>query len=181
MAGIMILAVGIFGLGKIINFIPAPVITGFTSGIALTIAIGQIDNFLGIKTPAHDRSSDKLIGYFSGSLPAVNWRSIGAGLIVAGVMLIVPHVYKHAQKIPTALVGVILATAVSWGFGWNVKTIGAIPRGIMLDERLTLRASDVASCQPSAGAGVHDRAARGHRKSSLRRRRGPHDETKTGG
>src|SRR4051794_14049721 len=45
MAGLIILAVGVFRLGRVVNFIPAPVITGFTSGIALTIAIGQIDNF----------------------------------------------------------------------------------------------------------------------------------------
>ncbi len=49
MAGMLILAIGIFRLGRIVNLIPAPVITGFTSGIALVIFIGQIDNFLGIQ------------------------------------------------------------------------------------------------------------------------------------
>jgi len=143
MAGTMILAVGIFGLGRIIHFIPAPVITGFTSGIALTIAIGQIDNFFGFKTPAKDRASSKLIGYFTESLPAINWRSVGVGLLVAGTMLLAPRLYKNAGRLPTALLGVILATGVSWGFGWDVKTIGAVPRGIVLDERLTPHFSDI--------------------------------------
>lgn len=143
MAGLMILAVGLFSLGRIINFIPAPVITGFTSGIALTIAIGQIDNFLGIKTAAHDRSSEKLIGYFRQTLPPVNWHSVWAGALVAAVMIVVPRLHAGAQRVPTALAGVILATAVSWGLGWDVKTIGSIPRSIVLDDRLTPRVSDI--------------------------------------
>ena len=143
MAGVMILAVGLFSLGRIINFIPAPVITGFTSGIALTIAIGQIDNYLGIKTPAHDRSSDKLIGYFTHALPPINWNAVISGGVVMAVMIIVPSVFARAQRIPTALAGVALATALSWSLGWDVKTIGAIPRGIILDDRLTPRPSDI--------------------------------------
>ncbi len=52
LAGIMILLLGIFNLGQIVNFIPTAVIAGFTSGIALVIFIGQIDNLLGVKTAA---------------------------------------------------------------------------------------------------------------------------------
>ncbi len=142
MAGVMILFVGMFGLGRIITFIPAPVITGFTSGIALTIAIGQIDNFFGFKTQTKNRASDKLIGYFTNSWPPINWRSAIIGLLVAAVMLLVPRVHKSAGKIPTALLGVTLVTAISWGLGWNVRMIGAVPRGIVLDQRLTLQPSD---------------------------------------
>lgn len=143
MAGVMILAVGLFSLGRVVNFIPAPVIAGFTSGIALTIAIGQIDNFLGIKTPAHDRSSDKLIGYFTQALPPLNRRAVISGALVVVVMVGVPLVVKNAQRIPTALAGVALSTGLSWGLGWNVKTIGTIPRGIILDDRLKPHVSDI--------------------------------------
>ena len=45
MAGVLLLLAGILHLGKLTSFIPAPVITGFTSGIAVIIALGQIDNF----------------------------------------------------------------------------------------------------------------------------------------
>ncbi|MGI8477569.1 MAG: SulP family inorganic anion transporter [Thermomicrobiales bacterium] len=51
MAGVVILLLGLFRLGRIINVIPAPVITGFTSGIAPVIFTGQIDNAFGIHTP----------------------------------------------------------------------------------------------------------------------------------
>ncbi len=51
LAGIMLTLLGLFRLGRVIALIPSPVISGFTSGIAIIIALGQIDNFLGIKTP----------------------------------------------------------------------------------------------------------------------------------
>src|SRR3712207_601117 len=56
MAGMFLLLLGLFRLGRYIAFIPSPVITGFTSGIALIIAIGQVDNFLGVTTPKADNN-----------------------------------------------------------------------------------------------------------------------------
>lgn len=47
-AGILLVLCGIFHIGRLTGFIPAPVITGFTSGIAVIIALGQIDNFFGV-------------------------------------------------------------------------------------------------------------------------------------
>jgi SulP family sulfate permease len=64
MSGIFLLIIGLLRLGRFIAFIPGSVITGFTSGIALIIFIGQIDNFLGTKTAAASSSFWKLIGYF---------------------------------------------------------------------------------------------------------------------
>ena len=48
MAGILMLLAGILKLGKLVHLIPKPVITGFTSGIAVIIALGQVDNFFGV-------------------------------------------------------------------------------------------------------------------------------------
>ena len=53
-------------IGPLIAFIPAPVVTGFTSGIAVIIAVGQIDNFLGVKTPGTESAALKLVGYLQG-------------------------------------------------------------------------------------------------------------------
>lgn len=142
MAGLLILAIGIFRLGRIVNLIPAPVITGFTSGIALVIFIGQIDNFLGVKTPSEDRSIMKLAGYFRYPLPPVNWTAIACGLIVIATMVILPRL-RPIRGIPAALVGITIATAISWGFGWDAAIIGAIPRGIVLEDRLIPNRSDL--------------------------------------
>lgn len=142
MAGLLILAIGIFRLGRIVNLIPAPVITGFTSGIALVIFIGQIDNFLGIHTHPEERSIMKLAGYFREPLPPVNWSAIGCGLIVIAIMLALPRIRK-VRAIPAALIGIIIATLVSWFLNWDAETIGAIPRSIVLEDRLIPRRSDL--------------------------------------
>lgn len=142
MAGIMILATGIFRLGRIVNFIPAPVITGFTSGIALVIAIGQIDNFFGIKTEAHDSSARKLAGYFIDPVPSINWTAVLCAVIVMATMIALPRLW-NAPKLPTALLGVVIVTALSWSLGWDVQTIGTIPHSIVLDERLTPSRDDL--------------------------------------
>lgn len=134
MAAAIILLIGVLRLGRLVNLIPAPVITGFTSGIAAVIAIGQIDNFLGIKTPAHERSLQKLFGYFTSPLPPINWSAVLCGAIVIAVMIGLPRVVK-VPGLPTALIGITLATIVAWAVKLDVHTIGAIPRGIVLDDR----------------------------------------------
>ena len=63
-AGIILLIAGLFKLGSLTSFIPSPVITGFTSGIAIIIALGQIDNFFGT-TSVGDNALAKLISYGS--------------------------------------------------------------------------------------------------------------------
>ena len=142
MAGLLILMIGIFRLGRIVNLIPAPVITGFTSGIALVIFIGQIDNFLGIETPSEDRSIMKVAGYFRNPLPPLDWYAIACGTIVIATMLVLPRL-KPIRGIPAALVGITLATVIAWGLGWDAATIGSIPRGIVLDDRLVPNRSDL--------------------------------------
>lgn len=142
MAGIIILLIGILRLGRIVNLIPAPVITGFTSGIALVIFIGQIDNFFGIETPSEDRSIMKLAGYVRNPLPPVNWYAVACGIVVIATMLLLPYI-RPIRGIPAALIGISLATAVAWSLGWDAATIGGIPRGIVLDDRLIPNRSDL--------------------------------------
>ncbi|MFN8562719.1 MAG: SulP family inorganic anion transporter [Anaerolineae bacterium] len=65
MAGVILL-LGVFNLGQIVNFIPSAVIAGFTSGIAIVIFVGQIDNLLGVDTEAAENSLLKLLHYMQG-------------------------------------------------------------------------------------------------------------------
>lgn len=142
MAGLLILAIGIFRLGRIVNLIPAPVITGFTSGIALVIFIGQIDNFLGVQTTPEERSILKLAGYVREPIPPVNWSAIGCGVIVIAVMLVLPRIRK-IRAVPAALIGIIVATLVAWSLDWSAASIGTIPRSIVLEDRLIPNRSDL--------------------------------------
>jgi SulP family sulfate permease len=81
LAGVMILALGIFRLGRVVALIPSPVISGFTSGIAVIIAFGQVDNFLGIKTPAAENVLEKLAIYAESGI-APNWAAVTVALVV---------------------------------------------------------------------------------------------------
>jgi len=137
MAGTMILIVGMLRLGRFIAFIPAPVITGFTAGIAIIIFVGQIDNFLGVKTPGADSAALKLLGYFQGGyLP--DWRTMAIGGLVMFTMLFWPA--RWSRYMPASLLAIVLATVVTMLTGWNIAQIGAIPRTIVLEDRLTLSA-----------------------------------------
>ena len=132
-SGAFLLLIGIMRIGRFIAFIPAPVISGFTSGIALIIFIGQIDNLLGIKTAATETAAQKLIGYFSGGFTP-DLRVLSLGLIVIATMLFWPA--KWNARFPASLLGIILATLLNWILNWSVAMIGAIPQTLFLEQRL---------------------------------------------
>lgn len=137
MAGFIILFVGLLRMGRFIAFIPAPVITGFTAGIAVIIFVGQIDNFLGVKTTEAETAAGKLLVYLQGGF-SPDWQNIIIGLLVIGMMLFWPA--RWAKLMPGSLAGIIVATILSVVAGWNIPQIGQIPRSIILEERLTLAA-----------------------------------------
>ncbi len=138
LAGIMLILLGVFQLGRYISFIPSPVITGFTSGIALIIAIGQLDNVLGVTTPPAENSLAKLWYYLTHPIQP-DWHTLVLALIVIGVMLILPHFTK---LVPGSLVGLAIAAPLAYYSGWDVPVIGNIPHTLLLDHRLTLDAID---------------------------------------
>jgi len=134
-SGALLLLIGLLRLGRFIAFIPSAVISGFTSGIALIIFIGQIDNFLGIQTPATETAAQKFIGYFQGGfVPDI--QSLSLGLLVAGTMLFMPK--KWSARFPASLLGIILATLLNHALGWSTAMIGDIPRSLILQSRLSL-------------------------------------------
>jgi SulP family sulfate permease len=135
LSGILLLIIGLLRLGRFIAFIPSPVISGFTSGIALIIFIGQIDNFLGIKTPAADTAAQKLFGYFQSEF-TLNAQSLILGLVVIGTMVFMPK--KWNARFPASLLGIILATLLNYALAWSAPMIGAIPQTLLLNERLSL-------------------------------------------
>lgn len=133
MAGVFLILLGAFRLGRSISFIPSPVITGFTSGIALIIAIGQFDNVLGITTPKAENSLAKF-GYYVTHPLLPDWRSLVLAGIVMATMILLP---RFTKRIPGSLVGLVIASPLAYFAGWNVAVIGDIPRTILLEHRLT--------------------------------------------
>jgi SulP family sulfate permease len=135
LSGLGLLAIGVLRLGRFIAFIPSPVIAGFTSGIALIIAIGQIDNILGVTTPTEHSAAGKLLGYLHGGF-VPDWHSIVLGMAVVALMLMWPR--RWAARFPASLLGIVLATAAAALLRWPVDTIGAIPQTLWLPERLSI-------------------------------------------
>ena len=134
-AGALMLAAGMLKLGRLISFIPMPVIMGFTSGIAAIIALGQIDAFFGTVSEG-STALEKLASYGRlGFHP--NAESVIIGVLVVGVMLAWPK--KWGAKVPGSLVGVVAATAVSILCGMDsLATVGNLPKTLWLEDRLSL-------------------------------------------
>ncbi|HNT53507.1 MAG TPA: SulP family inorganic anion transporter, partial [Anaerolineaceae bacterium] len=132
LSGALLLIIGLLRLGRFIAFIPAPVITGFTTGIALIIFIGQIDNFLGVKTAASESALFKFLGYFKGGFTP-DWHAVVLGLVVVLTMLLWPR--KLNARFPASLLGIILATALNAIVKWDVAQIGTIPQTLLLADR----------------------------------------------
>lgn len=139
LSGIFLLVIGLLKLGRFIAFIPSAVVTGFTSGIALIIFIGQIDNFLGVQTASGETSLLKLAGYLKGGFTP-DWHAIVIGSIVIGNMLFLPK--KLNARFPASLLGIILATGAAVLAGWRIAQIGTIPQTLVLTERFNLMSFD---------------------------------------
>lgn len=133
MAGILLVLAGIFRLGRLTAYIPMPVITGFTSGISVIIALGQLDNFFGV-TSVGSSAVEKFISYFKGGF-SPNWVSVAIGTLVILFMVFYPK--KWNAVVPASLVSIILATAAVMIFSLDVKSVGTIPSSLMLEERFS--------------------------------------------
>lgn len=134
LAGIILLLAGILKLGRIIYYIPSSVITGFTSGIAIIIALGQLDNFFGVKSEG-DLAILKVISYFTNGFDP-NWQAVGIGAAVVLFMIIWPK--KLNEKIPSSLAAIILVVIVGYFVDFDVEVVGNIPKSIILDDRLSI-------------------------------------------
>lgn len=141
LAGVIMLLCGIFKLGRLISFIPSSVIMGFTSGIAITIAMGQIDNFFGTVSEGTG-IIEKVSSYFKlGFNLDLTTTLIAVGVLI--IMIIWPK--KLAAKVPASLVGIVVATAVQLIFNFeSVAVVGDIPKTLFLEDRLSLEGVDFA-------------------------------------
>ena len=133
LAGIVILLLGVFKLGQIVNFIPSAVIAGFTSGIAVIIFIGQIDNLLGVRTEGAENALLKLTHYLRFDFTP-NLAAIGLSLLVILIMVFWPK--RFNARFPGSLLALIAAAAVAIVFNLDTPVIGSIPQTILLDQRL---------------------------------------------
>lgn len=134
LAGIILVAAGILKLGRMIYYIPSSVITGFTSGIAIIIALGQLDNFFGV-TSEGDLAIMKFFSYFTNGFHP-NLAAMGIGIAVIILMIIWPK--KLNEKLPSSLGALIIILIANHFMQLDVALVGEVPKTLFLDERLSL-------------------------------------------
>jgi SulP family sulfate permease len=131
-SGVILLIAGVLKVGRVVNLIPSPVITGFTSGIAVIIALGQIDNLFGTVSKG-ENAIHKLMSYSTlGFKPDIT--ALALGLLVILIMVVWPK--KLNRFFPSSLAAIIVAAAISIIFKFHVKVVGDIPSTLILDNRL---------------------------------------------
>lgn len=126
MAGLILVALGLFRLGTIIKFIPYPIVVGFTAGIALTIFSTQINDFLGLGL--RDIPSEFLPkwGMYLRSIGNIDIATSATAIISLLIIIFTP---KISKKLPGALIAIVLVTAGAYLAsiflpGFSVETIG---------------------------------------------------------
>lgn len=132
-AGLLLILLGLLRLGHYIHYIPSPVIAGFTLGIALIIAVGQLDHVLGVTTPPTATTLARLTAYLAAPIHP-DWRTIATAAVVILTMILLPRL---TTRIPGSLVGITLATVMAHALAWPVPVIGAIPSTLLLEQRFT--------------------------------------------
>lgn len=123
LAGVFLILMGIFRLGNLIRFIPYTITTGFTAGIAVTILIGQIKDFLGV-TYQHKEAPIESLEKIKAVLRNLDTINVQA-LIVGAVCLIILIIWPYINKVvPGSLIAVIAGIAMVSGLHMEVNTIG---------------------------------------------------------
>ena len=122
-AGILLILMGVFRLGSLIRFIPYTITTGFTAGIAVTILIGQIKDFLGLSFPKGTVTIETLdkLKAIGANISTINVQALIVGLVCLAVLIIWPFINK---KIPGSLIAVIVGILMVRFLNMKVNTIG---------------------------------------------------------
>lgn len=145
LSGAILIVAALCRVGKLVSYLPAPVITGFTSGIAIIIALGQIDNFFGTHSVGENQIS-KIASYFTGEGSFdPNWWAVMFGGLVVLIMVIYPK--KWNAVVPSSLVGIIVALIVNMVFfeQGTVAEVGAIPSSLITDDSIIRKGFDFAN------------------------------------
>ncbi|HSN89502.1 MAG TPA: SulP family inorganic anion transporter, partial [Thermoanaerobaculia bacterium] len=125
MAGLLLVGLGAARMGSLIQFVPYPVTTGFTAGIAVVIATLQLKDFLGLAVAKMPEHYTERVVALARALPTLRWQDLAIGAFTLAVLLLWP---KITRKVPAPLVGLTLGAllAVLLGSllpGFEVATI----------------------------------------------------------
>ena len=120
-AGILLILMGLLRMGSLIKFIPDPITVGFTAGIALTIVIGQIKDFLGLTFTHSPVETMEKIEETVNCIGTMNSMALVVGLVALAILIVSPKIFK---KVPPSLIAVIVTAALVEILQLPVNTIG---------------------------------------------------------
>lgn len=157
MAGLLLVLMGVCKLGTLIKYIPKTITIGFTSGIAVTILVGQIKDFLGLQYAAGVKPIET-IEKITANIEAIStfsWQALLVGVVSLAILVLYPKVEK---KIPPSLIAVVVGAALVKllpGLDSGVYTIGelyTIPSGFpaLTIGTLEINGSTIMAALPSA-------------------------------
>jgi len=133
MAGAMLVLMGLSGLGTLIKFIPYPVTSGFTTGIAIAIIVGQVPGFIGLPAEAiPPREFFEKLPWLVTQFPALNWRTLLVAAVSAALIFLWPRYAARfrAERLPAPIVAIVVAAGLVALLGWQqragVATIGSL-------------------------------------------------------
>lgn len=123
MAGIILVVMGFCRFGALIKYIPGTITTGFTFGIAVTILLGQIKDFLGLTFKNSPIETIDKVKEIASCIGTLNWQALLVGVISLAILIFWP---KKLEKIPASLIAVIVCSVLVQLSGMNVNTIGKL-------------------------------------------------------
>ncbi|MBE5868129.1 MAG: sulfate permease [Lachnospiraceae bacterium] len=126
LAGIFLVLMGVLRLGSLIKFIPATITVGFTSGIAVTILVGQIKDFLGLSIVSEKplvETMEKLEAVFA-FIGTTNWWALAVGAVCMVILIGWPYLPGFLKRIPPSLIAVLVSIGLVSVFKLPVNTIG---------------------------------------------------------
>ncbi len=152
LAGFLLVLMGFFKLGSLIRFIPFTITIGFTAGIAVSILVGQIKDFLGITYLAGLETVDTLdkMHAIVRSFSSVNLQALLVGEAALAVLMLWP---KISKRIPASLIAVLVGVLMVQKFDLHVNTIGdlyTIAQGLPAFHLPALSYSRIAAMFPDA-------------------------------
>ncbi|MCS7484760.1 SulP family inorganic anion transporter [Umezawaea endophytica] len=149
MAGALLIGLAVVRAGRYMRYVPAPVVEGFTLGIAGVIALQQVPAALGVPTPHGDQvavSAAKAVAEFAAN---PTWQAITLALGVASMMMLGA---RWRPAIPFSLVAVAVATVTAWALDLPVARIGALPSTLPTPSLAFLDLTALTTLLPSAVA-----------------------------
>lgn len=149
-AGVILIVAGYAGVGRLMRFVPMPVVTGFTAGIAVIIASSQVGDFLGLHVAAPVAFIEKWTAYF-GALGGINHAALGLGL---ATLLLTIALRRFAPRLPAYLIAIVAGTIAAIWLDLPVETVGdrfpAMPSGLPAPHLPILSLSLIRDILPSA-------------------------------